>query len=439
METNDSGKSRTCYNPKVRNALGRFLKNLVSNLDSNAGYMNQFFNPQFQCATLSEASGTWRIVWYNYSTEAQALCRVRKTFDLNRIHDITERRRVARQYVSLINDALKLGYNYFTHTLGEAPAPGISDLPQIKAAVLAADEVTIAQALQKALKIRQLGKKPRTASSYKSMTTRLTEWLTVNELAARPVSAFTATMFQDYLFYKGSEGHGNGNLNEHLNYFKTTFDVLRANLKLIAANPLVDIEYLPEVESRKFQPLTPEEIAIIVPALIAYNPRFYLYTKFIAHEYIRPHHIARLLARDINYSANTISLGGETTKNNKIAEKQLLSSVKGLLLELEYHKLPGKHYLFGKNFAPSAQLYPRLSITAAEVWKEIVIDGLGIHKQMYALKHTSVQYFVNENKNFDIYYLRQQLEHSSAQQTEIYLQRNVRKKITEKDVKGLVY
>lgn len=392
--------------------------------------------PQYQSATLSEqVSGVWRICWYNYHPDKKRLERIRQTFNINRIRDITERRRVGLLYVQLINEALRKGYNYWVDTMGLKLDP-----VQIKAAMPTVPEpVSIVQALDRALKTRVLGTKPRTASSYRSNIKTLTDWLTANELHTMPVTDFTADHFQDFLFYKSSLGHGNANLNEHLSFNKTTFNVIRKNLKLIKENPLTDLDYLTEQESRLFQPLTPDEIARIVPVLIAYSPRFYLFTKFIPDEYIRPHHIARLQSCDIHYHTDLINVGGDTTKNNRTAEKQLLKSIKRMLLDMEYNKLPGHYYLFGKNFEPSPTLYPSLSIRAAEIWKELVIDGLGIHKKMYAMKHTAMQYFVNNNENVDIYYLRQQAEHNSAAITEIYLQKNIMRRINEKSIKTIQY
>lgn len=195
---------------------------------------------------------------------------------------------------------------------------------------------------------------------------------------------------------------------------------------------------LPVGESSLFAPLTSEEIERIVPALVAYNPRFYLYCKFIPYEFIRPAHVARLRGGDINYSTCEITMRAETTKSKRNIVKQLLSPMRDLLLQLQCDQVPGNHYLFAnKQFEPGPRLYPTLSVRAAEAWKEIVIDGLGIDKKMYALKHTSAQYFVNNNANLDVYFLRQQMEHTSAAMTETYLQKNVRKRVKDKDINTL--
>ncbi len=242
------------------------------------------------------------------------------------------------------------------------------------------------------------------------------------------------------MYYKAAQGHGNRNINDYTDFFKTTFEAIRRKLKLIKENPLTETDYLPEKESTRFEPLTAEEIERIVPALQAHNPRFYLYTRFIAYQFIRPWHIARLKAGDIDYTKDCIHVADDTTKNRKSRYRQLLQPVKAMLQPQGCHTLPQDYYLFSSaDFAPGKQLYQNLSIRAAETWKRIVIDGLGINKKMYALKHTSSQYFVNENDNADLKFLQQHMEHHSISQTEIYLQNKIVKRIDETTVKMLDY
>ncbi len=396
--------------------------------------MTQYAN--HKNATLSvEHTGMWRISWWETNPATLELERIRKTFKLNRIKDLGERKKKADEIIQTINSLLDLGWNSFQSPEDNLKVAGIANIPGAEPPPV----VTVVSALERALKIRTLGVALRTASTYRSFVKSLSKWLAENNLTALPIADFTSEHFMEYLFAKSGAGHGNRNLNDHTNFFKTTFEVIRKKLKLISDNPVSEIDYLPESESKLFEPLTDAEIQKIVPALVAYSPRYYLFTRFIPHQYIRPWHIARLKASDIVYTKDYISVSGDSTKNKKNRQKQLMSSIKDMLIEMQYNTLPGDYYLFGKNFEPSPQLYKSLSIRAAEIWKEIVIDGLGINKKMYALKHTSSQYFVNENDNADLKFLQQQMEHHSLTQTEIYLQDKVFKKIDETKTNTFAY
>jgi integrase len=389
---------------------------------------------KYKNATLSvEHTGMWRFSWYNTNPGTGQLERVRKTLDINRIEDLRQRRAKANEYIQLLNEALRRGYNFFNSVETNAALPGLRDLVQNEVAVLQPEpQITVLAALEKALKIRCLGKAHRTTGTYRSFVAVFTTWLQDNGLAMLDITSFTGEHWHEFMFYKSSLGHGNRNINDYTNFFKTTFDVVRKKMKLIKENPLAEVDYLPEKESTLFEPLTQEEIERIVPALIEFNPRFYLYTRFIAYEFIRPWHIARLKAGDITYSKDHIHVADETTKNRRSTYKQLLQPIKAMLQEMGYDNLPGTYYLFSdKNFEPGNRLYQNLSIRAAEHWKRIVIDGLGINKKMYALKHTSSQYYVNENDKADMNFLQHHMEHHSLTQTEIYLQGRVSKKIDE--------
>ncbi len=385
----------------------------------------------YQNATLSIEKTMWRICWYNTNPNTGKLERVRRTFNLNRIKDLQERQRVANDLIYHINHLLAAGYNDFLTPDQNAKLLG-PELVQVENTEVADSKpvVTIVSALEKALRIRVLGKAKRTEGVYRSFVNQFTKWLNDNDLHRNAVETFTAEHWHEFMYYKAECGSGNRNINDYINFFKTTFEFIRKKLKYITENPLTDIDFLPEKDSTLFAPITIDEIERIVPALKAYNPRFYLYTKFIAYEFIRPRHAVRLKAGDIDYKKNTIHVSGETTKNRKSRYKQLLEPVKEMLLDFGYDNLPADTYLFSDtDFMPGKVLQENLSIRAAETWRKVVIEGLGINKKMYALKHTSSQYFVNENANADLKFLQHHMEHHSFAQTEIYLQDKIHKTI----------
>lgn len=386
---------------------------------------------QYKEATLfvpNEGASAWFVIWYNFNPATQCLERVRKTFKLNRIADLKLRREKGLVICAIINRLLRNGYNIFTYKSAAAESAQQPEQSAIAAPKKRTEVVSLEVAINRALRKRVLGKEERTVQTYRSFVKVFTSWASEMQLNTMPVAEFTDELFNDYLYYKNELGHGNRNLNDHLNFFKTTFDFIR-KMKMIQVNPLTDLEYLTENESTLFESLTEEEVQRIVPVLINYSPRYYMYTKFIPYEMIRPRHIARLQSSQFNYQKGWINLTPETTKNKKVTRKELLPDMRNALIDMDYHTIPGNWYLFGKNFEPSPDLYPRLSITAAEVWRKLVIDGLGINKKMYALKATSSQYIANENEKFDLKALQHHMEHHSMAMTEIYLQGKVVKKL----------
>lgn len=382
--------------------------------------------PNYQPAELyAPAKGTWRIEWYNLHPHTKQLQRIQKTFDINRIKDLDERARVAKGHVELVNAALRTGYNYWIHTVGLKPE---SD----------PDTLTVKALIDKVVAIRKIGLKKRSVESYNSYANVFVEWLTENELHKLPAEEFTGMHFQQFMAHKSNIGHGNRNINDYLNFYKTTFDIA-VKKKLLKESPLTDITFLPEQESTMFATIGDDELQRIAEALKAYSMEYYLYTKFTANEYIRPYHIAFIKAKDIDYKNDIITTYGNSAKNHRINKKQLLPEMKQLLIQFDYHKLHGETYLFGKNFKPNAVAYPTLSKRSAEIWREIVINGLGINKKMYSLKHTSGTQYINENENVDIAWLQTHMEHSTLAETEAYVGKRKVKKIRTDNVNMIKY
>jgi len=384
--------------------------------------------PQFQPAMYTcPADSTWRFCWYNHNPETNKLQRVRHTFDINRIRDLQERKRVADSYKAMLNEALRAGYNYFVDTLGMQPAQLTPPLP----AVLDEPEcVSVSTLLKTALNAIIVGKKPRTQSTYTSYHNIFKNWLIENGLNNKPADNFSVLDFQEYIIFKASLGHSNKSINSHLSYFKSAFEK-GAKLLKIKNNPTEAVDFLPEHESNMFKEFTAQELQRIAATLRAYNPLYYLYTMFTAHMYIRPYHTARLKVNDLNFEAGLLSLSYLTTKNNTVAKVELLPEVRKVLLQLGYDKIPGNYYIFGAGFKPSATIYESLSNRHAELWRELVIEGLGIDKKMYGLKHTSSSYYVSENDHIDAAWLQGQMQHSSLAETEAYIGKRRVKKINK--------
>lgn len=389
--------------------------------------------PNYKYATLTiEKSGMWRICWYNTHPLSGKLQRVRKTFDLNRIEDLKIRKETAKQVIKYVNQALEHGYNDFLTPEENASLPFVASILNSEKRDPVQQKTTVLAALERTQQIRCIGRAERTVQTYRSYMKVFSSWLESQNLLYLPVDEFTSEHFQEFILFKAAKGDRGSNINDYTSYFKTSFEHIKRKLKLLPSNPLEEIDLLPEQDSTTFAPLTQEELEIIVPALIEYNPRFYLYTRFIPYEFIRPYHIARLRAGDIAYSLNHIHVTEKTSKSKKNRYKQLLQPIKDMLQSMEYDKVPKHYYLFSNlQFEPGEKLYPSLSIRAAEIWKRIVIDGLGINKKMYALKHTSSQYYMNSNDNADMKFLQLHMEHHSITQTEVYLQDKVYKRIDE--------
>lgn len=368
---------------------------------------------------------TWFVFWYNFNPETQQLERVRKTFNLNRIQDIDVRLAHGHMYAEMINSALKNGGNIFAP---DAPVPlHIALQPGRK------QFHTITAALEYALS-RQLARvKPRSANSYNSVVQMFIRWLKKNRLDVLAPHELSPRIIQAYIDARLLKKINPKTINTHNSYLHLMYEFLR-KMGEVDINPFKNIDALPETDSELFEVLTPAELQRISQHLNAMHPDFALYTKFIYYAAIRPYHIGQYQAQQIDYENRLIQTKGTTSKNRKTQYKQLLQPLHDALLRGGRHQLRGDYYIFGKDFKPSLQRYNSLSTRAAELWKKLVIDELGINKKMYALKHTAAQMYLNNSSSPDVGWLQQQMEHSSLEETNIYVKSRKVKRVADSSI-----
>jgi hypothetical protein len=90
------------------------VKSLRTFMENRADMQAKIYKP----ARLSAPKkGDWMIVWYNYNPDSQKLERVRKTFNLNRIPDLQQRRTLGNTLVVGINKALHWALSEHIKTL----------------------------------------------------------------------------------------------------------------------------------------------------------------------------------------------------------------------------------------------------------------------------------------------------------------------------------
>ena len=267
---------------------------------------------QHQPATLyAPKQGTWRFDWYNFNPESNQLQRVRKTFNINRIRDLKQRKSIANSILSQLNQALSNGFNYFVQT---------NAISENTIETKGEEGISLIAALHRITTIRLLGKEDKTRNCYRSFVNTFENWLKETDQSRMALHEFADTIFYNFLNYKKAKGHGNRNLNDYIGYFKFCFAKLKKLYKL-PTNPLEDIDMLPVHASTLFQALTETELAAIKTRLIKDNIRYYCYTLFTAHEYIRPYHIAFIKRSDIDFENSTITINSTSSKNKKVKVK----------------------------------------------------------------------------------------------------------------------
>lgn len=371
-------------------------------------------------ATLYAPKGkaTWLIIWSNINPATGKLERIRKTFNLNRIKDLAERKTIAYNLLAVLNEALANQWNAFTDE-------GISTPKKLP---------TCIEVFNRAYAVKTIGNSKSSLLSFGSIANIFREWMTTEGIAGRPINTFTAATFQKYISHRADQGLGARNINAHINLVRAVFSKMVKPLGILKENPLLGFDMLQEADSDLYQLITPQELFRIRRYLQEVDPGFFLFTQFIYYGLIRPAHVAQMRRGQLDFTNDLIQVLGSNTKSKRNATKQLLQPLK---VELQLAGIPDLQedvLLFTSGFKPGSKALATLGTRATERWNELVKVDLRINKLMYALKHTFATNYINENEQPDSMWLQRQMEHSSIIETEAYISKRKAKKIDERKV-----
>jgi integrase len=226
--------------------------------------------------------------------------------------------------------------------------------------------------------------------------------------------------------------------NKHLGYICAVIARLM-EWKVIKFNPAEKIKTLPVAETRKFIPYTETERKTIQDHLYSNHYRFFVYLLTIYHTGIRPKEALSLKIKDVDLNNQLITivpdLEAENSKTKSIRYVPVNNHLLMFLREFELQNYPGEYYIFGSPFEPGKGRRGKMNAkhpayfkpsavrvkrdTVTKLWKEIIIDDLGINKHLYAAKHTGADAKILAGIDLDT--LKEMYGHSSKFMTEKYV------------------
>lgn len=395
--------------------LVRFLANLDKNLDK----MDLNFKPAF----LYKKAGFFCIVFYWRASFDAPFIRFRKTFGLNRIHDLKNREKAAKIMIKSLNEALKDGYNPLNESID--PVAKVVEV-QKSFSVLEAFEIGYK------LKLNRLDKdKVRTVEAYGYHSRHFIRFLNDCKLEGLDSNSFTAkyaVMYQDWCIDSGLSAV---TINTKTEYISTIFKMAAQN-ECILFNPFANIDKLKEKESTLYTVYTDEQIVSIKSKLLAECGALWQIFLFVFYAYMRPSSIVNLRVRDIDFAESTIFVNGKSHKNGKDQYKQLLKIHADYLIDY-VNGYADDYFLFSDGWSPGPEPIKRRKLS--DKWNELIIKGLGMDVKLYAAKHSGSSIFVSENgSNENLKWLQMQMSHSSLEMTSIYTNKLKSVKLDESTV-----
>lgn len=323
---------------------------------------------------------------------------------MNRIKDLRERQVYAKECVAFMEEQLKAGFNPFSQVkVSELQRHVLLQVKDIIHELTVSGSLTMKKSYDRVYK--SFEKWIHTAGYDESGLHLFTlnecreyqNWLRGNKLAAKTINGLVSHLglFWDHAISKG-----------------WTEDNPWRKLKPVKKqNTGEDI----------FEPITQSEMETIWKGLRRQGEsRFLTFISFIYYAYARPVEIARLRVSDIDLKRNLITFRQSATKNMKGANVQIVAPLRKMLLDMRLDEYPGDWFLFSTlDFMPGEKMRPMIMVWKR--WQKLVRAGMGITKQMYALKHTgNIDYLINNKGNVDLKWQQMQNRHASATMTEKY-------------------
>jgi len=229
----------------------------------------------------------------------------------------------------------------------------------------------------------------------------------------------------------------NSTYNNIKTWIGSFFNCLIAEDKLDIKNPCSTIKSKPKVGSGRYEIFSKEELSILFNHLDEKDFNLKVAAQMIYYAYVRESEIARLKVSSVDLEKRVIKIKPDDAKGQVDGlERDVLISKelhKSLSRYLEMYETEPDDYLFGKKLMPGKRT---LSLCWHQAFK-VHIDNLKKKYDslftktgltMYALKHSGVTHFVNDNIDSKTAirihsFVQSQCRHTSFQTTQIYLRK----------------
>lgn len=330
-----------------------------------------------------------------------------------------ERRRRYEIAPKLIEEIVKMireGYNPFKNK----PYIYTDEIVPLKRK---SGEKTIEDYLREAEELCTHGRRPGTVKNYRNYLNNFITWLTISEMHLLPLSALEYGHAERFLASLVLQtGNSNKWRNEHLSYLRRCFKhLLRMYPKQIQSNPFEIATKIKHV--RKKAPIYRTEMRqLVATKLPEFDPQLWLFVQFVFYTGLRPGiELRNLQLNMIHLGDGVIVLPAMLAKDGETRHVTIPEQLELQLRAMKLQQYPDDYYLFSIDRkpgpAPTGKNY---------FWKSwrVFREKFNIPEdyKLYAWKHTGAT--AADESGIDRRLIKDQLGHSSLQQTEEYLDSN---------------
>lgn len=342
----------------------------------------------------------WCIEYYVYNAQKGKIVR-KRDYKCNKIEDLKKRKAWSIKFIAAINEKLNEGYHIDSEKLA---AQDLENRAKNKKFISIKEAMAIAIQNKKNLR-------PKTLKNYNDYLKGWLKHVDVN-LHINSVTPKSIKPFLNILQKKV----GPRTYNNYVQHLSTLFAVI-VESEIIEVNPWLKAPKLDNGVGKNIA-YKKDQQRELLNYMDIHFPEMRLYCETIYYTLARPNEISHLQVKHLEmYRAKHLFIPAEISKNKTDRHVALPDPIYKKLIE--FKKLPGDWYLFGKGIKPGLNFMDARYVSDA--YRTRVIKKLGYAKDytLYSWKHTGV--VNNYIAGLSPASLRMQIGHNDTGSFEKYL------------------
>lgn len=293
----------------------------------------------FLPARLVKGADRWYLVWYMSAHGVRR--RVKKTFDLNRIHDLKLRERRGLQLVELVNSWLMAGFD------------GLQFSEEDAVRVLAMKKnggpsITVEGALEYSLSLKD-DLRHDTVKSYQSVARLFLAYAKEKGWSNIDCKLFTRGMAADYMDHCQIERRlSPQSYNNNLRQLRALWEPM-VERGHVDKNVWREVKFKSRMKVKRRRNFTQEEAELVVAEIYRTDEVLFLALLLQYACFLRPSEIRRLRRENINLQDGVVMVHEDQAKTGKMRVATIPDEFLPLL---RVPDCPGHYYIFGKGLEP---------------------------------------------------------------------------------------
>lgn len=354
-------------------------------------------------ARLVKGQQAWYILYYQTNPKTGVLKRFRETYNINRVKEISNKIRLAKDICKRINKELPHGFPYVDK----------NDPSQ--------------SSINEALDFFEENKYPAICDDairpYKRLVGDIREWIKKKKLKNKLIRDFSeldAIGIMKFIWDK--RNISNNSYNRYIKDAIILFNFLKKYKYYLSDNPFLSVSKKRKVEVN-YRKLTRAEFRIIKDYVEKVDYWFFLAIILQYACFIRPAQLRRLKFKDFDLNRGIIILSKEITKNNKREIKTIPQKIIHHFRNPEFAKHHANLYVFGSLCQPHSKpihedlFGKRWRRYRDRLYKEKKLENID-GMVFYSLKKTGISDAFEDGIKGE--FIRRQAGHSTEKITQIY-------------------